>query len=51
MDEDFPTKDVMIYTVSPVRKCSEFRRRALKGREHDEDPKQHRRGQRDGGPG
>jgi glycerol-3-phosphate O-acyltransferase len=41
MDEDFPTKDVMIYTVSQVRKCSEFRRRALKGREHDEDPKQH----------
>jgi glycerol-3-phosphate O-acyltransferase len=41
MDEDYPTKDVMIYTVSQVRKCSEFRRRALKGREHDEDPKQH----------
>jgi len=41
MDEDFPTQDVMIYTVSTVRKCSEFRRRALKGREHDEDPKQH----------
>ena len=41
MDEDFPTQDVMIYTVSQVRKCSEFRRRALKGREHDEDPKQH----------
>ena len=31
----------MIYTVSPVRKCSEFRREALRGREHDEDPKQH----------
>jgi glycerol-3-phosphate O-acyltransferase len=41
MGEDFPTKDVMIYTVSPVQKCSEFRRRALKGREHEEDPKQH----------
>ncbi|HYW85053.1 MAG TPA: 1-acyl-sn-glycerol-3-phosphate acyltransferase, partial [Spirochaetia bacterium] len=41
MDEDFPTKDVMIYTVGQVRKCSEFRRRALKGREHAEDPKQH----------
>jgi glycerol-3-phosphate O-acyltransferase len=41
MDEDFPTQDVMIYTVSTVRKCSEFRRRALKGREHDKDPKQH----------
>jgi hypothetical protein len=41
MDEDFPTKDVMIYTVSQVRKCSEFRRQALKGRDHEEDPKQH----------
>ncbi len=41
MDEDYPAKDVMIYTVSPVRRCSEFRRQALKNREHDEDPKQH----------
>ena len=41
MDEDYPTKDLMIYTVSPVRRCSEFRRHALKGREHDEEPKQH----------
>jgi glycerol-3-phosphate O-acyltransferase len=41
MGEDFPVKDVMIYTVSPVQKCSEFRRRALKEREHDEDKKQH----------
>ncbi|MGD0726131.1 MAG: 1-acyl-sn-glycerol-3-phosphate acyltransferase [Spirochaetia bacterium] len=41
MDEDFPTEDVMIYTVSQVRKCSEFRRRALKSRAHNEDPKQH----------
>ena len=41
MDEDFPQQDVMIYTVSQVRKCSEFRRQALKGREHVEDPKQH----------
>jgi glycerol-3-phosphate O-acyltransferase len=41
MDEDFPTPDVMIYTVSQVQKCSEFRRKALKGREHEEDPKQH----------
>jgi glycerol-3-phosphate O-acyltransferase len=41
MDEDFPTKDVMIYTVSPVWKCSDFRRRALKERPHDADPKQH----------
>jgi len=41
MDEDYPTKDVMIYTVSPVRRCAEFRRKVLKGREHEEDPKQH----------
>jgi hypothetical protein len=41
MDEDFPVSDVMVYTVSPVQKCSEFRRHALKGREHEEDPKQH----------
>jgi len=41
MDEDFTRKDVMIYTVSPVRKCSEFRREALRGHRHDEDPKQH----------
>ena len=41
MEEDFPQRDLMIYTVSQVRKCSEFRRQALKGREHLEDPKQH----------
>jgi glycerol-3-phosphate O-acyltransferase len=41
MDEDFVAKDVMIYTVSPVRKCSEFRREALRGRSHMEDSKQH----------
>jgi hypothetical protein len=41
MEEDFPQRDVMIYTVSPVMKCSEFRRRTLKGREHAEDAKQH----------
>jgi len=41
MGEDFPNQDVMIYTVSRVQKCSEFRRHALKGREHEEDPKQH----------
>ena len=40
MDEDYPVKDLMVYTVSPVRRCSEFRRRTLKGREHGEDPKQ-----------
>jgi glycerol-3-phosphate O-acyltransferase len=41
MEEDYPTRDLMIYTVSPVRRCSEFRRQALKTREHDADPKQH----------
>ncbi|HEY9594755.1 MAG TPA: 1-acyl-sn-glycerol-3-phosphate acyltransferase [Spirochaetia bacterium] len=41
MDEDYPRKDVMIYTVSPVWKCSDFRRRALKEKPHDADPKQH----------
>ena len=33
MDEDFPRRDVMIYTVSPVIKCSEFRREALHSEE------------------
>jgi glycerol-3-phosphate O-acyltransferase len=41
MEEDLVAKDVMIYTVSPVRRCAEFRRQALKSREHDEEPKQH----------
>jgi glycerol-3-phosphate O-acyltransferase len=41
MDRDFPTRDLMIYTVSPVRRCSEFRRQALKNRDHDAEPKQH----------
>jgi glycerol-3-phosphate O-acyltransferase len=41
MDKDFPTRDLMIYTVSPVRRCSEFRRQALKTRDHEADPKQH----------
>jgi glycerol-3-phosphate O-acyltransferase len=40
MDADYPTKDLMIYTVSPVRRCSEFRRQVLKNREHEADPKQ-----------
>jgi hypothetical protein len=41
MDEDFPARDIMIYTVSKVQKCSDFRKRALKARQHDEEPKQH----------
>jgi hypothetical protein len=41
MDEDYPRKDLMLYTVSPVIKCSDFRREAVKGRGEDEDLKQH----------
>jgi 1-acyl-sn-glycerol-3-phosphate acyltransferase len=41
MEEDFPNKDVMIYTVSPVTRCAEFRREALKTRNGEKDPKQH----------
>jgi hypothetical protein len=41
MEEDFIQKDLMIYTVSQVRKCHEFRRHVLKGRDHLEDPKQY----------
>ncbi len=41
MEEDYPRQDVMIYTVSPVAKCSEFRRQAVRGRGPEEDLKQH----------
>ncbi len=43
MDEDFPRRDVMLYTVSPVTKCSEFRREVLHSEEgkEAEDPKQY----------
>jgi glycerol-3-phosphate O-acyltransferase len=41
MDEDYPRRDVMFYTVSPVMKCSEFRREALRSRDEAKDPKQH----------
>jgi len=41
MDEDFPTRDVMIYTVRGVQKCSDFRRQALKSCPRDADHKQH----------
>lgn len=41
MDEDYPVKDVVRYTVSPVIRCSEFRREALRARpDDDEDAKQ-----------
>jgi hypothetical protein len=41
MNADFPQKDVMVYTVSPVQKCGEFRRGAMKSCTADHDPKQH----------
>jgi len=41
MSEDFPRRDVMIYTVGPVTKCSDVRRDALKSHVGDVDPKQH----------
>jgi 1-acyl-sn-glycerol-3-phosphate acyltransferase len=41
MSEDFPIRDVMIYTVSPVKKCSEFRHEALKTHDQGKDHKQH----------
>lgn len=40
MDEDYPVKDVVRYTVSPVLKCSEFRREALRARPEERDAKQ-----------
>jgi len=40
MDEDFIQKDVVIFSVSPVMKCSDFRKQALRGREDHADPKQ-----------
>jgi len=41
MDEDYPVKDVVRYTVSPVVRCSEFRKEALRARpDEDDDAKQ-----------
>lgn len=41
MDEDFVNKDLVLYTVSPVIKCSEFRREALReSADEDEGTKQ-----------
>jgi hypothetical protein len=41
MDEDFVRKDLMLYTVSPVMKCSDFRREALRDTaDEDESRKQ-----------
>ncbi len=41
LDEDFPRRDVMVYTVSPVQKCSDFRHEALKSHSEEHDKKQH----------
>jgi hypothetical protein len=40
MDEDFPVKDVVRYTVSPVLRCSEFRKEAIRARPDEDDTKQ-----------
>jgi hypothetical protein len=40
MDEDFPVKDVVRYTVSPVLRCSEFRKEALRAQPEESDHKQ-----------
>ena len=40
MDEDFPVKDLVRYTVSPVLKCSEFRKEALRSQPDHADTKQ-----------
>jgi hypothetical protein len=40
MDEDYPVKDVVRYTVSPVLKCHDFRREALHAHPDADEPKQ-----------
>ncbi len=40
MDEDIPHRDVMIYTVSKVYKCSEYRNNVLKTNPNAKDKKQ-----------
>jgi hypothetical protein len=41
MSEDFPNKDVLLFTVGPVQRCPEFRREALKTHSEEHDHKQH----------
>lgn len=41
MDEDIPAPDIMIYTVSKVNKCREYRQKVLKSLAPGEDIKQH----------
>jgi hypothetical protein len=40
MDEDYAVKDVVRFTVSPVLKCSEFRKEARRARPDEDDTKQ-----------
>ncbi len=40
MDEDIPSRDIMIYTVSPVYKCSDYRRKIIEANPNIEDKKQ-----------
>ena len=40
MDEDFPVPDLMLFTVSPVMRCSEFRKEAMRSAPEDADAKQ-----------
>ena len=40
MDEDYPVKDVVRCTVSPVLRCSEFRKEAIRARPDEDDTKQ-----------
>jgi hypothetical protein len=42
MDEDFVREDLVLYTVSPVVKCSEFRREALRDSADEEEGKKQR---------
>jgi glycerol-3-phosphate O-acyltransferase len=42
MDEDFIHEDLVLYTVSPVVKCSEFRREALRDSADEEEGKKQR---------
>ena len=41
MDEDIPERDIMIYTVSKVYNCKEYRRKAISSAENIRDVKQH----------
>jgi hypothetical protein len=42
MDEDFVRRDIVLYTVSPVMKCSDFRREALRDTADEEESRKQR---------